>query len=410
MAKQVVRRQGTAQEHQIFTGAEGEWTHDNTLNTARFHDGVTAAGYPALLSNNVNEISTNTELTGSNFGELVVVDSTTGNVTITLPDPSLLNFGWQVAIKKAVDANSVTVDTDGASTIDGDASVLLENAENAVQVRSDGSNWYALRLNNFDDAQEILYDNSDSSLGATTVKNALDELDSEKINSSDLTGGTGVTYSSGNISIGQDVGTNASVTFLDAEFTGTGAVELPEGTEAQRPGTAAAGMIRFNSDASSFEGYDGSAWGEIGGGGKVLQVVRATDATEQTSSNDFFSDAGISVTIAPKTNGSKIILLWSVSVAISRSGSSENTNGYLQITDNDNNVISGAENLFVAVLAFGSTSIQWSGSQTIIGYDFPSTTSSITYKARFAADSSGRQITLLNSDNTGQLYAIEVAT
>jgi hypothetical protein len=51
-----------------------------------------------------------------------------------------------------------------------------------------------------------------------------------------------------------------------AEFTGTGAVELPEGTEAQRPGTPAAGMIRFNSDADAFEGYNGSDWGEIGGG------------------------------------------------------------------------------------------------------------------------------------------------
>ena len=63
----------------------------------------------------------------------------------------------------------------------------------------------------------------------------------------------------------QDVQTTDSVTFVDAEFTGTGAVELPEGTSAQRPGTPAAGMIRFNSDVSSFEGYDGSSWGALGG-------------------------------------------------------------------------------------------------------------------------------------------------
>ena len=82
-----------------------------------------------------------------------------------------------------------------------------------------------------------------------------------------LSGGTGVDFSSGVISIGQPVGTGDSVTFVDAEFTGTGAVELPEGTEAQRPGTPATGMIRFNSDATSFEGYNGIEWGEIGGGG-----------------------------------------------------------------------------------------------------------------------------------------------
>tara|TARA_B110000208_G_scaffold58932_1_gene77036 strand:+ start:216 stop:686 length:471 start_codon:yes stop_codon:yes gene_type:complete len=47
----------------------------------------------------------------------------------------------------------------------------------------------------------------------------------------------------------------------------TGSGLLPSGTEAQRDGSPAAGYIRFNSDSGSFEGYDGSAWGSIGGGG-----------------------------------------------------------------------------------------------------------------------------------------------
>ena len=38
------------------------------------------------------------------------------------------------------------------------------------------------------------------------------------------------------------------------------------GTTAQRP-TANQGMFRYNTTTSSFEGYDGSAWGAIGGGG-----------------------------------------------------------------------------------------------------------------------------------------------
>lgn len=44
-----------------------------------------------------------------------------------------------------------------------------------------------------------------------------------------------------------------------------GAAELPVGTEAQRP-TAATGLMRFNTDSGSFEGYNGTAWGSIGGG------------------------------------------------------------------------------------------------------------------------------------------------
>ena len=53
----------------------------------------------------------------------------------------------------------------------------------------------------------------------------------------------------------------------------TGAFQLSVGTEAQRPDTPAAGMIRFNDDADSFEGYDGTAWGAIGGGGGATQLV-----------------------------------------------------------------------------------------------------------------------------------------
>jgi len=46
--------------------------------------------------------------------------------------------------------------------------------------------------------------------------------------------------------------------------TGSGA--LPSGTTAQRDGSPSAGYIRFNSTEGSFEGYNGSAWGSIGGG------------------------------------------------------------------------------------------------------------------------------------------------
>jgi len=48
-------------------------------------------------------------------------------------------------------------------------------------------------------------------------------------------------------------------------MTGTGAIDVASGTTAQRPGSPSAGMFRFNSQTSEFEGYDGSSWGDIGG-------------------------------------------------------------------------------------------------------------------------------------------------
>lgn len=47
--------------------------------------------------------------------------------------------------------------------------------------------------------------------------------------------------------------------------TSTGALQLPFGTTAQRP-TPATGQVRFNSTLTQFEGYNGTAWGKIGGG------------------------------------------------------------------------------------------------------------------------------------------------
>jgi hypothetical protein len=61
----------------------------------------------------------------------------------------------------------------------------------------------------------------------------------------------------------------ATVTTLtataDSSFTSTGSVKLPAGTTSQRTGSPTAGMLRFNSETGQFEGYNGTAWGAIGG-------------------------------------------------------------------------------------------------------------------------------------------------
>jgi len=75
----------------------------------------------------------------------------------------------------------------------------------------------------------------------------------------------------GNVTLGDAVGD--SVTFNAGTavvpnnliFSGTGSITQPVGTDAQRPGSPAAGMFRYNSDSSEFEGYT-DAWGSIGGG------------------------------------------------------------------------------------------------------------------------------------------------
>ena len=81
-------------------------------------------------------------------------------------------------------------------------------------------------------------------------------------------------------------------------MSGTGYLDLPAGTTAQRPSVATTGMFRYNSTTSAFEGYT-STWGSIGGGANVINDTATTSAlyplfasaTSGTPGSLFTSDA-----------------------------------------------------------------------------------------------------------------------
>ena len=78
-------------------------------------------------------------------------------------------------------------------------------------------------------------------------------------------GATAVEFTS-NIDIPGTLDVTGVATFdSDTTFASTGAITIPDGTNAERP-TGVTGMLRFNTDLTSFEGYNGSDWGSIGGG------------------------------------------------------------------------------------------------------------------------------------------------
>jgi hypothetical protein len=55
---------------------------------------------------------------------------------------------------------------------------------------------------------------------------------------------------------------------LEVITAATGSEILPVGTTAERDGSPQAGYIRFNTDYTGFEGYNGTDWGSIGAGAK----------------------------------------------------------------------------------------------------------------------------------------------
>jgi hypothetical protein len=96
------------------------------------------------------------------------------------------------------------------------------------------------------------------------------------VSSGDVTVSTGNAFlSTGKMAIGA---TSSAVKF---SVVSTDSVLIPVGTTAQRP-TGATGYIRFNSTNSLFEGYNGTAWGSLGGGatgGAGNQVFVENDQT-----------------------------------------------------------------------------------------------------------------------------------
>ena len=107
-------------------------------------------------------------------------------------------------------------------------------------------------------------------------------------------------------SIATKVSTTGDTMTGDLILDTTGALTLPVGTEAQRP-TPVKGMFRFNDDSDAFEGYDGAAWGAVGGGNTAVvgwenQITVAEDYTI-TSGNNMVSagpitiDTGYTVTV-----------------------------------------------------------------------------------------------------------------
>ena len=76
---------------------------------------------------------------------------------------------------------------------------------------------------------------------------------------------------------------SATVNELQANvLTTVNNLVVPVGTDSQRPTPFAQGQIRFNISSTSFEGYDGNAWGTLGG---IRDIDQDTFIQAETSPN-----------------------------------------------------------------------------------------------------------------------------
>jgi hypothetical protein len=90
------------------------------------------------------------------------------------------------------------------------------------------------------------------------------------------------------------VGIGTASPAVQLHVSGTGAIRLPSGDTASRPGTPANGDIRYNSQLGNIEGYSGGAWTNLAGGSTLQDTDGNTGiAVERTSDENeihFFTE------------------------------------------------------------------------------------------------------------------------
>ena len=159
---------------------------------------------------------------------------------------------------------------------------------------------------------------------------------------------------------------------------------------------------------------DGAATGVKQGAGSVIQVVQATQTSEVSTTGTSFVDTGLSGSITPSSNSSKILVIVTQRFFIARS-TDQARGGFrlLRNTGSGNSVIMQGPNTnngqepggegFSS--ANGPSAIQFASAYNCSFLDSPSTTNSTTYKTQFANNQASASPTIyINSlnNNSGE--------
>ena len=248
----------------VAASATGNAGTATTLQTARTIAGVSFNGSA--------NISLNTSNVTEDSGYLYYTDARGNSAIDTRVNKAFVDSLNVVAASATGNAGSATVlataRTIAGVSFDGSANIALDTAD----ITEDASALY------FTDsrARSAVSVSGDLAYNSGTGVFSFTERTDAEVQAL-ITAGTGVGVSSGVVSIGQAVATTSSPSFAGLTLTGTGALQTPVGTTAQRP-TAANGLFRYNSDDAQFEGYADGAWGAIagGGGGSAMETNNFT--------------------------------------------------------------------------------------------------------------------------------------
>ena len=293
-------------------------TTGNTLTKATLTQGTgititNSTGSITIANAGVTSITSNTGLSAN--------VAATGAVTITNTSPmtypasgiaNSTGSAWGTSYSTTGSSTVVALGTSPSFTTDiRTPKVTTASAVNLVLDTNAGTNSGNITINQGVNGNIVLTPNGTGTvvLGDTTAAGTVTTGGA----AANLTLHTNSGTNSGTIII--TAGANNSISLTPngvgvVNIGGTGALKLPVGTDAQQPGqasqaTAAQGMVRYNTTQSRFEGYNGSSWGQIGGGipgGANTQVQFNNSNVFAGSSNFVWNNSTNTLTITGTFN------------------------------------------------------------------------------------------------------------
>ena len=220
-----------------------------------------------IMNRDTDDILINFRRSNTSVGTITVSSTATSYYTSTTSgivgvDASTIGFNTGSSERMRIDSSgNVGIGTSSPSVFSGYTTVSVNNATNG--------GIYNILVNGTETARLQAYSGvfNVAAKGASTVL-TFETNGSERMRID----------SSGNVGIG------TSSPSVKLAVSSTDAILVPVGTTAQRP-TAATGYLRFNTTTTSFEGYNGTAWGSIGG------ATLSNDTTTATALYPLFANA-----------------------------------------------------------------------------------------------------------------------
>jgi len=145
-----------------------------------------------------------------------------------------------------------------------------------------------------------------------------------------------------------------------------------------------------------------------GGGGKVLQVVYANYSTATTNTTTTYADTGLTATITPTLNTSKVLILINQKAYVARTGI--NAGLGIQLLRTSTAIytpdVGGNQGLYTR--ATGATIMEIQAGVGLQYLDSPATTSATTYKTQSRCYQGGETVTTQEGSGISSMTLLEI--